>query len=129
MNIENCTQINDQQQDCNASLQAIADTFYAIGGKWKLQIIIALVEKPRRFNELQRVLETITPRILSNELKELELNSFITRKVDHSLTPALVQYELAEYSKSLSDVIQSIISWGTAHRQKIKNDAKLGAAV
>lgn len=124
MNIENCTHTDEQLSDCNTALRAIADTFYAIGGKWKLQIIIALVEKPRRFNELQRMLETITPRILSGELKELELNGFIRRKEND----VLIQYELAEYSKTLREVIQSMINWGIAHRSKIKSDVKEGTS-
>ena len=67
------------QQDstpCNRALAAVRDSLYVIGGKWKLPIIITLMEGPQRFRELQRSLEGITPKVLSKELKELELNEF-----------------------------------------------------
>lgn len=106
--------------DCNASIQAMNDTLYAIGGKWKLQILIALSSTPRRFNELQRMLDGISARVLSNELKELELNSFIHRKVDAEM----VRYELAPYSHSLNEMIMSMIAWGKAHRDKVRAETQ-----
>jgi DNA-binding HxlR family transcriptional regulator len=120
MKIEDCTSQNNQDYSCIALLKAMEDTVYAIGGKWKLRIIIALSEKPVRFNELQRLLGKISPRVLSNELKDLEQNGFINRKVNSSATPILVEYELAEYSKSLKPVIQTMVSWGISHREKVK---------
>jgi DNA-binding HxlR family transcriptional regulator len=114
---------NIPAEDCSASIQAMNDTLYSIGGKWKLQILIALSPKPRRFNELQRLLENISARVLSNELKEMELNSFIIRKVDAAATPVVVTYELAPYSHSLATVITSMIAWGIAHREKVKAEA------
>jgi DNA-binding HxlR family transcriptional regulator len=101
-------------------LKAIADTQYAIGGKWRLQIIIALYDKSKRFNEMQRLIEGISARVLSNELKELELNGFIHRKVDAKATPVIVEYALAEYSQTLETVIQAMIGWGINHRNMIR---------
>lgn len=101
-------------------LNAVADTQYVIGGKWKLRVIIALSEQPRRFNELQRLVEGISARVLSNELKELELNGFIHRKVDAKATPVIVEYELAAYSHSLSEVVKSMVHWGINHREMIR---------
>lgn len=103
---------------CNGSLSAIGDAIYAIGGKWKLRIIIALREKGLRFNELQRTIPGISARVLSNELKELELNGFIKRTV-HTGRPVLVAYELTEYSATLDGVTRALEAWGTQHRQKI----------
>lgn len=125
MKIEDCRSEKDNpERSCGAMLQAAADALYAVGGKWKLQIIIALSDKPRRFNELQRILEKISARVLSNELKELELNGFINRNVNAAATPVTVEYELAPYSKSLNNVVQSLISWGISHREKLKNDRR-----
>lgn len=106
-------------QQCTASLGAVADALYAIGGKWKLRIIIALSEGNKRFNELQRRVEGISSKVLSNELKELELNGFIKRTI-YTGTPVVVEYELTEYSNTLQDVMRSLSAWGAMHRATIK---------
>ena len=67
--------------ECKATLNAIADALYVIGGKWKLRIIVALREGNRRFNELHRVIDGISAKVLSAELKDLELNGFVSRNV------------------------------------------------
>jgi len=110
--------------DCNAALQAVGDALYVIGGKWKLRIIIALSEGHKRFNDLQRRVEGISARVLSNELKDLELNGFVVRTV-HTGTPVIVEYELTEYSGTLEDVVKSLRDWGAMHRANIKSQLKL----
>jgi DNA-binding HxlR family transcriptional regulator len=107
------------QEQCKNKLNSIADALYAIGGKWKLRIIIALKEGNRRFNELQRVIDGISAKVLSAELKDLELNGFVTRKV-FTGTPVIVEYELTDYSETLSDVLQSLSEWGTMHRETVR---------
>jgi len=119
MNLEDCSPGSAQENSCAIYLRSIADTFYAIGGKWKLQIIVALSEGPLRFNVLQRKLGNISPRVLSNELKDLELNGFIHRNVTTAATPVIVEYQLAPYSSSLREVVQAMIRWGIGHRDKI----------
>lgn len=108
---------------CNRSLAAVRDSLYVIGGKWKLPIIIALMEGPQRFSELQRSLEGITPKVLSKELKDLELNAFVVRTV-YDTTPVIVEYTLTEYSRTLKPVLNSLRSWGEQHREHIKAQAK-----
>jgi DNA-binding HxlR family transcriptional regulator len=110
-------------QQCTASLGAVGDALYAIGGKWKLRIIIALSEGNKRFNELQRTVEGISAKVLSTELKELEMNGFIKRTV-FTGTPVVVEYELTEYSNTLQDVMQSLSAWGAMHRETIKKGYK-----
>jgi len=122
MKMKDCNP-GEQEHSCSKLLRAIADTQYAIGGKWKLQIIIALSDAPRRFNELQRMVEGISARMLSNELKELELNGFVYRNVDSKAMPVVVEYQLTEYSKSLNEVVQAMINWGIGHREKIRAGA------
>jgi DNA-binding HxlR family transcriptional regulator len=106
-------------QQCTASLGAVGDAFYAIGGKWKLRIIIALSEGNKRFNELQRKVEGISAKVLSNELKELEMNGFIKRTVFTGI-PVVIMYDLTEYSNTLQDVMRSLGEWGAMHRETIK---------
>ncbi|MFT3827407.1 MAG: helix-turn-helix domain-containing protein [Chitinophagaceae bacterium] len=104
---------------CEAVLPVVEDTMYVIGGKWKLRIIIALSDGKRRFNELQRMVKGISARVLSNELKDLELNGFVKRMVDASTAPVSVEYERTAYADSLRDVIVALHQWGSTHRHKI----------
>ena len=107
------------KQSCNASLKSIGDALYAIGGKWKLRIIVSLDSGPRRFNEMQRVIEGISAKVLSAELKDLELNGFIQRKVDTGM-PVVVEYELTDYAATLGDVLGALSKWGAMHRENVK---------
>ncbi|SHN13670.1 helix-turn-helix domain-containing protein [Chitinophaga sp. CF418] len=109
--------------ECSAALTAVGDALYVIGGKWKLRIIIALSEGFTRFNELQRRVDGISARVLSNELKDLELNGFVVRTVQVG-SPVIVEYKLTDYSDTLSDVLRSLRAWGTMHRANIKNRMK-----
>ncbi|RFM30624.1 winged helix-turn-helix transcriptional regulator [Deminuibacter soli] len=108
---------------CMKSLDAVKDALYAVNGKWKLPIIIALSEGPRRFKELQRALDDITPKMLSKELKEMELNEFITRTV-YDTTPVTVEYALTPYSGSLKEVILSLRDWGIEHKKHLQSKCR-----
>ncbi len=68
-------------------------------------MIIALSEGNKRFNDLQRRVEGISARVLSNELKDLEMNGFVKRAVDTKAKPVVVQYELTDYSDTLDEVL------------------------
>jgi len=124
MKINTAAGFAGQGKGCPASLAAIEDTLYVIGGKWKLKVIIALREEGNmRFNELQRTITGISARVLSNELKELEMNGFLKRKV-YTTAPVVIEYSLTDYSNTLQKVLQAMIDWGFQHRNKIKTDAK-----
>lgn len=107
------------EKACAARLAAIGDALYAIGGKWKLRIIVALLHGKSRFNELQRTVNGISSKVLASELKELELNGFVKRNV-FTETPVVVEYELTDYALSLQTVLNSLSDWGTRHREKIR---------
>ena len=111
--------------ECKARLAAVGDALYVIGGKWKLQIIVAFMqeEQPKRFNELQRAVKGISARVLSNELKQLEMNGFLERKV-HTSAPVVVEYYLTEYSATLGNVLTALHTWGSMHREKIREMMK-----
>jgi DNA-binding HxlR family transcriptional regulator len=112
--------------ECTARLAAVGDALYAIGGKWKLRIIIALSDGNKRFNELQRTIAGISARVLSNELKELEMNGFVRRNVYADATPVVVEYELTEYSDTLDDVVRALSEWGARHRVHVRRVAVSG---
>jgi len=109
--------------ECKSHISAVRDSLYVIGGKWKIPIISALSGGPRRFGELLKILEDITPKILSKELKELELNEFITRKV-YPTSPVTVEYALTEYSHSLGKVVLALSEWGAQHKKRLKDCSK-----
>lgn len=113
----------DRSTECNANVVAVRDALYVLNGKWKLPLIVALVNGPRRFNEIQKLLGSITPKILSKELRELELNEFVERKVI-ATTPVTTLYELTAYSESLENVLMELKNWGFQHRERIVGHRK-----
>jgi DNA-binding HxlR family transcriptional regulator len=100
-------------------VQALQDTIYAVGGKWKLPIINSICNGNRRFREIERSIPGITTRMLSRELKELEANFFIKRNVYPDI-PVRVEYVFNDYASSLAPVILAMIEWGKAHREKVR---------
>lgn len=96
----------------------VRDVIELIGGKWKLPIIVALSFGTQRFKELERSIEGITPRMLSKELKDLEINQLVNRKV-YDTMPVTVEYSLTDYGQSLDTVIAAMRDWGLQHRRKI----------
>lgn len=115
------TELNESA--CKAQLNAIGDAIYAIGGKWKLRIIIALMHGKGRFNELQRTIEGISSKVLASELKDLEFHGFIKRHV-YSETPVVIEYELTEYALTVQPVLTVLAEWGGMHRRKIRQVMK-----
>lgn len=105
------------EETCTRSKLAIRDTLDVVGGKWKLVLLATLMNGKRRFKELSRE-AGITPRILSKELQELEMNGLVSRTVCDT-KPITVEYELTPYSKTLFDVLEAMEKWGQQHRKKI----------
>ncbi|WP_435357032.1 winged helix-turn-helix transcriptional regulator [Emticicia sp. SJ17W-69] len=106
-------------QDCPVGfILAIKDTLNVMNGKWKLPIIGVLLFGKRRFKDLEKNIPKITPRMLSKELKELEINGIIVRKVQPTI-PVTVEYELSDSGKSLKTVLDSMIKWGSNHRIEV----------
>ncbi len=105
--------------ECTGRLLPVRDALYVLNGKWKLPIIIALGFGNKRFKELQREISGITARMLSKELREMEMNQLVKRTV-YDTTPVTVEYELTKYSRSLDNVIEALYDWGSTHRKKIR---------
>jgi DNA-binding HxlR family transcriptional regulator len=103
---------------CADSLKAVKDSLYVLSGKWKLPLILTLSTGPQRFKDIQRSLGEITPKILSKELRELEMNAFVERKV-FSTKPVTILYKITPYSRSLDNVLMALKDWGIQHRQRI----------
>jgi len=109
----------DKVQQCPRHyVLALTDTLNVINGKWKLPIIASLLHGKIRFKDLLENIEKITPRMLSKELKELELNGFVTRHV-YQQTPVLIEYILTDSGRNITTVIDSMIDWGMTHRSEV----------
>jgi DNA-binding HxlR family transcriptional regulator len=108
--------------ECTTILAAVSDALYVIGGKWKLMIIIAMARGNNRFTELQKQVKGISARVLSNELKALELNGFIIKKVSNGY-PVNIEYELLPYSQTLEELVDAMTRWGMQHKEKIRRDS------
>ena len=106
--------------ECTEFIRPVRDVLEIINGKWKLPILIALAFGNKRFKELERDIIGITPKMLSKELRDLEMNKLVKRTV-YDTIPATIEYSLTDYGKSLDDVIAALRDWGKKHRNKLFN--------
>ncbi len=104
---------NGKEYPCCASL-----TMGVIGGKWKTVILFHLIEGKLRYNELRKHMPSVTERTLSLQLKTLEEDGIIERKVYTSKPPLKVEYSLTNLGKTLIPLIQSIADWGDSVVEK-----------
>jgi len=110
--------------ECQSRLLPVRDALEVLSGKWKIPIIVALSHGNYRFRELHRQVEGITTRMLSKELKDLELHGLVKRTVYDSL-PVSVEYELTSHGRSLYPVVDALYKWGTTHREKFIKKARV----
>lgn len=88
----------------------ISASINVIGGKWKPVIIWVLLEKTYRFGELHKKISGIALKVLSRQLKDLERDGIVNRKVFPEVPPR-VEYSLTEKGRSLSDIMESLANW------------------
>jgi DNA-binding HxlR family transcriptional regulator len=108
---------------CSEELVAMRDSLELLGGKWKLMILRYLSNRTGQqihFKKLQRGIEGISAKMLSKELKELEVNLLVTRTVQDT-KPITVNYAVTEYGISVFPLTEILVSWGLIHREKIKS--------
>jgi DNA-binding HxlR family transcriptional regulator len=111
------------KHECISKSRNITDALYVLNGKWKLPLIFTLRESPKRFNEIMKSIEGISPKVLAKELKDLEVNEFIVRKV-YPTTPVTIIYEATAYGNTLKNVLYALDHWGEQHREKIKQSIR-----
>lgn len=87
-------------------------TLERIGGKYKTLILWHLVDKKLRFNELQKCIKRATPKMLTQQLRELEADGLIIRKV-YPVVPPHVEYSLSDFGKTIIPVLEVMYSWGS----------------
>ncbi|MBF0278403.1 MAG: helix-turn-helix transcriptional regulator [SAR324 cluster bacterium] len=101
----------------------IESTLKVIGGKWKTLILWYLEAGTKRFNELKRELPLITQKMLTQQLRELEADGVVHRKV-YAQVPPKVEYSLTEQGRSLKPVLAAMCLWGQQHA---KDDRQISA--
>jgi len=92
---------------------------YFLGGKWKIRILFTLLHNKKiRFGELRKRLKTITPQMLSKQLKELEVDGVVNRKV-YQVVPPKVEYSLTEFGLSVMPILRSFSEWNKRNTRTI----------
>jgi len=116
--------INEQSRverilQCKTEVVPIMDAMYVISGKWRIPITIALMEGNRRFSEIMKEVPKIASKVLAQQLKEMELNGFVEKKI-YNETTTRIEYELTEYSWSIKPIILTLRDFGIMHREKLR---------
>lgn len=94
----------------------VAAAMEVIGGKYKVIIIWNLIGKTLRYNQLKKAIPQITPKMLSQQLKELEADGIINRML-YPVVPPKTEYSLTEIGKTLTPLIKGLCEWGRAYYQ------------
>jgi DNA-binding HxlR family transcriptional regulator len=93
-------------------------TLQLIGNRWKVLIIRDLLEGTKRFGELKKSVGTITQKVLTQNLREMEESGLVVRKV-YAEVPPKVEYTLTETGYSLKPILDSMVKWGTSYKNKV----------
>jgi DNA-binding HxlR family transcriptional regulator len=93
-------------------------TLQLIGNRWKVLIMRDLLEGTKRFGELKKSVGSITQKVLTQNLREMEDSGLVIRKV-YAEVPPKVEYTLTETGYSLKPVLDSMIEWGTTYKNKL----------
>lgn len=94
----------------------VATTVQLIGSKWKLLIMRNLIVRPWRFNELQRSLEGISQKVLTDNLRSMERDGIVTRTV-YAEVPPRVEYALSELGRSMRPILAAMQAWGENYKR------------
>jgi DNA-binding HxlR family transcriptional regulator len=101
-------------------------TLRVIGGKWKPVILWHLKDGVKRFSELKRAIPGVTQRMLSQQLRELERDGVVLRKV-YAQVPPKVEYGLTEFGRTLHPILRMMCKWGAEHSRRVQNRARANA--
>ncbi|MCC0634495.1 MULTISPECIES: winged helix-turn-helix transcriptional regulator [unclassified Clostridioides] len=96
----------------------IEATLALIGGKYKTLILWHLKDTTLRFNELRKLITKATPKMLTQQLRELETDGFIIRVV-YPVVPPKVEYSLSDFGKSIIPILDVMCDWGSDYLNKL----------
>lgn len=112
-------QVKEFQKEYKKEMMAVQDSMDVLNGKWKISIISSICyHNKRRFSDILNDVVGISNKMLSKELKELEINKLVKRTVLDT-KPITVQYELTQHGRTLQTIINNLTEWGIEHRKKI----------
>ncbi|MBK1441920.1 helix-turn-helix transcriptional regulator [Parapedobacter sp. ISTM3] len=109
--------------ECQNRIRPVKEALAFLSGKWKLPIILSLWLGNKRFSEISKEVNGITDRMLSKELRDLEINGFVKRVI-HDSYPVVVEYILTDYGKTLKPVIDALGEWGASYHSRPANGSK-----
>jgi DNA-binding HxlR family transcriptional regulator len=105
--------------DVKKEIMAVHDAMDVLTGKWKIHIISSLCyHDKRRFSDILNDVASISNKMLSKELKDLEINQLVIRTVLNT-QPVTVQYELTPHGKTLKNIVDNLKDWGMEHRKAV----------
>ena len=114
--------IRHARLDCSPGC-AVEATLRFIDGKWKGVILWHLLAETLRFNQLRRLLPSVTQRMLTNQLRELEQDGLVARRI-YAQIPPKVEYSLTERGRTLAPVLLALKAWGDAHGEVAERPAE-----
>ena len=85
-----------------------------MGGKWRLVVLYALAQQPRRFNELQRLAPGVSHKVLTQTVRHLETHGLVRRRVGTDAKPC-VEYSLSERGQTVRPILTAMADWGHTH--------------
>ena len=97
----------------------VATTVQLLGSKWKLLIMRNLLDRPWRFNELQKSLEGISQKVLTDSLRSMESDGIVIRTVFAEVPPR-VEYSLSKLGESMRPIIRAMETWGIWYKSQIE---------
>jgi len=122
MTIGEKEKLREERKMLRNKLLPVMDTMEILSGRWKVVIMTTLyLGGTMRFNEIRRMLPDITGRMLSKDLKFLEENEIVERKIVLTKSPIAVEYSLTDYGMTLDPVFKAINDWGLQHRDRVMN--------
>lgn len=107
--------------DQHAQCQKLSSILNIVGDKWTVQVVRVLMDQPRRFNEIKRIIGGISQQMLTRTLKALERDGMVSRTV-HPTVPPQVEYALTELGLSLSVPLRQLGSWAADHVAQIERN-------
>lgn len=110
--------MSQKEAVCQQKLRVTRDALEVIQGKWRLPIVLSLTFGNKRFGEIQRDVVDISPKMLSQELKALEMNKIITRTLYDSM-PVTVEYSLTPLGRSMKKMLDELLNWGVIFRKEV----------
>ncbi|MDP4264566.1 MAG: helix-turn-helix domain-containing protein [Bacteroidota bacterium] len=108
----------DTFETCRQRMLAVKDALGVLNGRWKIPIMTSLLFGDKRFKEISKEIDGVTDKMLSKELKDLEINQLVKKEARDTFPPT-VKYSLTEHGRSLETVVAELYYWGSKHRKKI----------